>query len=74
MSQIRVKFSEEFNYYDVLNVKRDATKEQIKGNYRKLAQVFHPDKGGDTEQFKKLNEAYTILSTVRFEKSMMIFL
>lgn len=48
--------------YDTLGVKRDATQEEIKESYRNLAKETHPDKGGDTEKFQKLQLAYSILS------------
>ena len=44
--------------YNVLGVKRDASSDEIKKQYRKLAMKYHPDKGGDSEQFKKVNDAY----------------
>ncbi len=54
------------DYYNVLGVSRDATPEEIKKAYRKLALKYHPDKTkGDKEaevQFKKINEAYQVLS------------
>ncbi|HZX49777.1 MAG TPA: DnaJ domain-containing protein, partial [Candidatus Paceibacterota bacterium] len=51
------------DYYKVLGVSRDASFEDIKRAYRKLAHKYHPDiKGGDEEKFKELNEAYQILS------------
>ena len=51
------------DYYSVLGVQRDATDEEIKKAYRKLAHEHHPDKtGGDAERFKEINEAYQILS------------
>lgn len=53
------------DYYDVLNVSRDATKEEIKKAYRKLALKYHPDrnKSPDAEaKFKEISEAYAILS------------
>jgi curved DNA-binding protein len=54
------------NYYSTLGVSRDATAEEIKRAYRKLARQFHPDLNpGDKaaeEQFKAVNEAYEVLS------------
>ena len=46
------------NYYDVLGVDEKATQEDIKKAYRNLAKENHPDKGGDEEKFKKINEVY----------------
>lgn len=50
------------NYYDVLGVKKDATQDEIKKAFRKLARKHHPDAGGSEEKFKSINEAYEILS------------
>ena len=54
------------NYYDILGVSKKATEAEIKKAYRKLAIELHPDKhhGDKTaeEQFKKVNEAYCVLS------------
>jgi len=52
------------NYYEILEVERDATQADIKKAYRRLAKIHHPDKNnGETmELFKKISEAYTILS------------
>jgi len=49
------------NFYTVLGVKRDDTDKDIKSSYRKLASKHHPDKGGNEEQFKKIQEAYDTL-------------
>ena len=46
------------NYYDILGVTEDATQDDIKKAYRKLAKENHPDKGGDEELFKKISVAY----------------
>lgn len=54
------------NYYQVLGVKKDASKEEIRRAFRKLAAKHHPDRNlgddGAEERFKELNEAYTVLS------------
>jgi DnaJ-class molecular chaperone len=50
------------NYYDVLGVPRSATADEIKRAYRRLASQHHPDKGGDTEKFQQIEEAYRTLS------------
>lgn len=49
------------DYYAVLGVSQDATQKEIKKAFRNLAKIHHPDKGGDTEKFKKINEAYEVL-------------
>ena len=49
-------------YYEILEINKNATPEEIKKAYRKLALKHHPDKGGKEEQFKKLAEAYEVLS------------
>lgn len=49
--------------YNILGVSQNATEKEVKSAYRKLAQQHHPDKnGGDDTQFKRINEAYSILS------------
>jgi molecular chaperone DnaJ len=53
------------DYYEVLNVSRDASKEEIKRAYRKLALKYHPDRNKAPEaesQFKEISEAYAVLS------------
>ena len=50
------------NPYEELGVSKNATTEEIKQRYRILAQLHHPDKGGDEEIFKRIKLAYEILS------------
>ncbi len=50
------------DYYKSLGIARNASKEEIKKVYRELAHKYHPDKGGDAERFKEINEAYSVLS------------
>jgi curved DNA-binding protein len=54
------------DYYKVLGVERNATPEEIKKIYRKLAMKYHPDRNKDNkaaeEKFKDINEAYEVLS------------
>jgi len=50
------------DYYKTLGVERTASPEEIKRAYRKLAAKNHPDRGGDTAEFQKIEEAYRNLS------------
>src|SRR3972149_4021435 len=51
------------DYYDILGIKKTASKEEIKKAYRSLAHKYHPDRpGGSAERFKEVSEAYQILS------------
>lgn len=49
-------------YYAILGVSKNATPDEIKKAYRKLASQHHPDKGGDTAKFQKIQAAYETLS------------
>lgn len=50
------------DYYNTLGVRREASDEEIKKAYRKLAMKYHPDRGGDEKKFKEISTAYDILS------------
>src|SRR3989339_77892 len=51
------------DYYKILGVEKNASDDDIKKAYRKLAHQHHPDKkGGDEKKFKEINEAYQTLS------------
>ena len=63
----------ENDYYKILGVGRDATTDEIKKAYRKLAMKYHPDKAkGDKKQaeekFKQISEAYAVLSVPEKKK------
>lgn len=49
-------------YYDILGVTKEATSDEIKRAYRKLASQHHPDKGGDKAKFQEIQSAYDTLS------------
>ena len=51
------------DYYKILDIDKNASKDTIKKAFRKLSLKYHPDKPtGDAEKFKKINEAYQTLS------------
>jgi molecular chaperone DnaJ len=54
------------DYYEVLGVNRDASEEEVRKAYRKLAMKYHPDRNPDSkdteEKFKEAKEAYEVLS------------
>lgn len=51
------------DYYETLGIHKNASQDEIKKAFRKLAHQYHPDKGhGNAEKFKEINEAYSVLS------------
>lgn len=53
------------NYYDQLGIKEDATAEEVRKSFRKMALKYHPDKNseeGTAQRYIKINQAYTVLS------------
>src|SRR5512132_2737356 len=56
------------DYYTILGVNRDASEEDLKKAYRKLAMKHHPDRNpdkGSEEKFKEAKEAYEVLTDAR---------
>lgn len=50
------------NYYDILGVNQEASQDDIKKAYKKLAMTHHPDRGGDNKKFQEISQAYDTLS------------
>jgi curved DNA-binding protein len=50
------------NYYDILGVSDQASQDDIKKAYKKLAMKHHPDRGGDNKKFQEISQAYDTLS------------
>ena len=54
--------------YKVLEIDENASEDEIKKSYRSLSLKHHPDRGGDGETFKKINEAYQHLSDPQLKR------
>ena len=53
------------NYYEILNINRKSTRDEIRNSFRKLAKKYHPDTNKTPEaesMFKDINEAYDVLT------------
>jgi len=49
------------NFYDILGASEDASPNELERLYKRLAKQHHPDRGGDAEAMKAINEAYQVL-------------
>ena len=58
----RLSDMEQRNLYFLLGIDENSSEDKIKKSYKKLCLSLHPDKGGDSEKFSKINKAYKILS------------
>jgi curved DNA-binding protein CbpA len=63
------QFDSNKDYYDVLGVDKDASQAEIDRQYRREASKHHPDRGGNEEQMKSLNEAYRVLRDAGVRRS-----
>lgn len=57
--------NDKIDYYEILEVQKNSSLEEIKKSYKRLAKIYHPDKNienGSDEKFKQINEAYSVLS------------
>jgi hypothetical protein len=54
-------FNASKDYYSILGADEDASQSEIERLYKRLAVRHHPDRGGDEEEMKSLNEAYRVL-------------
>ena len=50
------------DYYSILGIPRTASPEEIKKSYKRLSMKHHPDRGGNNDDFIKVQQAYEVLS------------
>jgi len=53
--------AEKRDYYEILGISKNASADEVKKAFRRAAIEHHPDRGGDEEKFKEINEAYEVL-------------
>ena len=63
------QFDSNKDYYGVLGVDKDASQVEIDRQYRRQAAKHHPDRGGNEDQMKSLNEAYSVLKNKHLRSS-----
>jgi hypothetical protein len=63
------QFDSNKDYYGVLGVDKEATQVEIDRQYKRQAAKHHPDRGGNEEQMKSLNEAYGVLKDKNLRRS-----
>lgn len=73
VSDFEAQYNKDANYYNILGVPMDATKEDVKKAYRRLAPKFHPDtadekNGQAVDEFFKINKAYETLTDEKKRK------
>jgi DnaJ family protein C protein 7 len=72
-AELEMKKSKRKDYYKILGIEKDATEQEIKKAYRKLAIIHHPDKNPDddgaADRFKEIQEAHETLSDAQYVKS-----
>jgi hypothetical protein len=59
----------EKDYYSILGVVETASQEEIERLYKRLAKQHHPDRGGNMEEMKAINEAYRVLGNVEIRRT-----
>ncbi len=59
-----MSFPDGEDYYAILGAGRTASQDEIERLYKRLARQHHPDRGGDAEKMKTINEAYRVLGSV----------
>ena len=59
-----MSFPDGEDYYAILGAGKAASQDEIERRYKRLARQHHPDRGGDAEKMKAINEAYRVLGNV----------